>query len=377
MPWEVASVSEIRAAFVHHVLTVHTPVAQACRHFGIRRKTGHKWLARYRLDPARPLVDHSRRPHTSPTRTAEVIANAVRAVRDQFGWGPRKIHAYLSAQGQTLPSARTVAAIRRRPARGAAADGADPPAVHYCERARPNELWQCDFKGDLEVARQRVYPFTLLDDHSRYLFTIHPCLDPTMQTAWEVLWQAFGDFGLPERLLCDNAFATKQSAPGLSWFDAHLVRLGIHPSHGRPYHPQTQGKIERFHRTLEEEVWPRVRRDDLAHFHADVDRWRTTVYNTVRPHQALGDVPPVTRWLPSTRPRPTRLPEVVYPPGSILRQVAASGDICWRYGRILVGQGRAGQWVRLEERGDGLALVYAWKEIRCVPTGLLRPRALR
>ena len=370
MPWEVASVSEIRTAFVHHVCTLKTPVAAACRQFGISRKTGHKWLARYRHEPTRPLVDHSRRPHTSPTRTAAAIETAVLAVRDQFGWGPRKIHAYLSAQGQTLPSPRTVGAILHRHGCVAPAP-ADPPAVHFFEHAQPNELWQCDFKGYLEVARQRVYPFTLLDDHSRYLFTIHPCLDQTMQTAWKILWQAFGDFGLPERLLCDNAFASKRPTPGLSWFDAQLIRLGIHPSHGRPYHPQTQGKIERFHRTLEEEVWPRVRRDDLDHLHADVNLWRTTVYNTVRPHESLGDVPPVTRWLPSSRPRPATLPEVVYPPGSLLRKVAASGDICWRYYRILAGLGLAGQWVRLEERADGVALFYAWKEIRCVPTSLL------
>jgi len=375
MPWEVASVSEIRTAFVHHVRTLKASVAEACRQFGISRKTGHKWLTRYRHEPTRPLTDHSRRPHTSPTRTAEAIETTVVAVRDQFGWGPRKIHAYLSAQGQALPSARTVGAILQRHGR-VAPPPADPPAIQRFERAKPNELWQCDFKGYLEVARQRVYPFTLLDDHSRYLFTIHPCLDQTMQTAWDVLWQAFGDFGLPERLLCDNAFATKQSTPGLSWFDAQLIRLGIHPSHGRPYHPQTQGKIERFHRTLEEEVWPRVRRDDLGHFHADVNRWRTTIYNTVRPHESLGDQPPVSRWLPSSRPRPATLPEVVYPPGALLRKVAPSGDIRWQCYRILAGQGLAGQCVRVEERADSVALFYAWKEIRCVPTSLLRHRAL-
>jgi transposase InsO family protein len=370
MPWEVHPVSEIRLAFVHQVLSLHTPVSAACRSFGISRKTGHKWLRRYRTAPDQPLADQSRRPQSSPARTATPLAEAVLKVRDDFGWGPRKIHAYLAQQGLALPSVRTVAAILKRC--GRVEPPSEPPTpLQRFERSRPNELWQCDFKGYLEIARQRIYPFTLLDDHSRYLFTIQPCDDQTMQTAWDVLWRIFGEVGLPEELLCDNAFGNKPRLPGLSWFEARLLRLGIRPVHGRPYHPQTQGKLERLHRTLEDEVWPRVRRDALDPFVQDVEHWRTAVYNSQRPHEALGDRPPLTRWQPSPRPRPAQLPLVVYPPGSVLRKVASGGDISWRNCRILAGCGLAGEWVRLEEADQELTVFYARKEIRRIPVNTL------
>jgi transposase InsO family protein len=371
MPWEVHPVSEIRLAFVHQVLSLHTPVAAACRTFGISRKTGHKWLRRYHADPAQPLADGSRRPHACPGRTAGDLETAILKVRDEFGWGPRKIHASLRPGGLALPSVRTVAAILRRHGR-IGPPAAPPPPLRRFERARPNELWQCDFKGFLEVARRRVCPFTALDDHSRYLFTVHPCLDQTMQTAWDILWRLFGEVGLPDALLCDNAFGNRHQPPGLSWFEARLLRLGVRPVHGRPYHPQTQGKLERLHRTLEDEVWPRVRREALDLFAQDVERWRTAVYNSCRPHEALGDVPPLTRWTPSPRPRPAALPPAVYAAGAVLRKVGAEGAVAWHQCRLLVGQGLAGEQVRLEERDQELAVFYTTKLIRRVPLAALR-----
>src|SRR5262249_5374115 len=151
--------------------------------------------------------------------------------------------------------------------------------------------------------------------------------------------------------LCDNAFGTQFAGlPTLSWFDARLLRLGIRPTHGRPYHPQTQGKVERLHRTLEAEVWPYVDRATVAGFDRDVQRWRTEEYNVLRPHEALGGQPPLSHFAPSPRPRPERLPGVSYPPGSITRVVAKGGDVSWRGYRILVGAGVCGEVARIEER---------------------------
>jgi transposase InsO family protein len=363
MPWEVSPVSELRLAFVHQVLTLRRPVAAACRDFGISRTTAYKWLGRYRGDPGEPLADRSRRPHQSPRQTPAAVETAILDVRDRFGWGPRKIHAHLTAAGADLPSARTVANVLRRGGRvGPPPAPADLP--QRFERATPNELWQCDFKGRLEVERRRVYPFTALDDHSRFLLALRPCLDLSMATAWAALWDTFGEFGLPDALLCDNAFGSPATAPGVSWFEARLLRLGIRPVHGRPYHPQTQGKIERLHGTLERELWPRARRDTLVHFTADLDAWRIEVYNPLRPHEALGDVPPLTRWRPSARRRPAQLPAVEYPAGSVLRKVSTVGDVRWRRYRILAGRGLVGEYVRVEEGTNEVALYYATTEIR-------------
>lgn len=365
MPWKVARVSELRAALVRKVLVLKLPVAQVSAEFGVSRKTAYKWLARGRAEPDAAPADRSRRPLKSPRRTADDLERRVLEVRALYGWGARKIHARLTAQGVALPSVRTVHRILRRHDRLAPRGDKLDAAPQFFARSEPNELWQCDHKGPLEIGRQRVFPLTVLDDCSRYLFPLRACLDVGMPTAFAVLWELFGEFGLPAGILCDNAFGSNFSVPRTpSWFDAQLIRLGIRPYHGRPYHPQTQGKVERLNGTLEREVWPHVRRDSIEYFERDVDRWRSEVYNLVRPHEALGDQPPLTRFRPSPRPRPPRVPEVEYPAGSVLRKVAHGGDIRWRGYRILAGSGLVGQQVRVEDRGDELAVFYAWKQIR-------------
>jgi transposase InsO family protein len=368
MPWSVLPVSEIRIALVHEVESLHSSVAAACRKFGVSRKTAYKWLGRYRQSPQIALADRSRRPHNSPRRAVPDVEAAVLEVRSRFGWGPRKIRAFLRQQQPDLelPSERTCAQILARHGRIASRETSAAP-VQFFHKERPNQMWQCDFKGPLEIARRKVHPFAVLDDHSRFLLALRPCLDLTMSTAFAVLWDAFGEFGLPESLLCDNAFGSVHQVPKtVSWFESRLIRLGIHPLHGRPYHPQTQGKVERFNRTLEDEVWPHVHRGALEAFDHDLQRWRREVYNLLRPHQALGDQPPLARYRPSPRPRPPRLPELEYPPGSTLRTVARGGDISWNGCRIQVGAGIAGERVRVEERDGCIALYYAWKEIRCL-----------
>ena len=135
--------------------------------------------------------------------------------RDRWGWGPRKLHAVLKAARAGRPR-------RRGPSpRSSAATAASPPRPRprrapppqRFERGAPNELWQLDFKGPLEVERRRVCPLSVLDDHSRYLLALRPCTDQTYATVQAVLWDLFGDVGLPEAMLCDNAFSRPQQRP--------------------------------------------------------------------------------------------------------------------------------------------------------------------
>jgi transposase InsO family protein len=379
MPWSVRAVSEIRLAFVHEVVSLQRPLTEACRKYGISRKTGYKGLARYRADPAAALNDRSRRPTRCPRQTAADLGQRVLAVRDQYGWGAGKSRDYLRNQaaddpraGAALPCERTVGNILRR--HGRIADGPpEPPAPPpFFARSRPHALWQCDFKGPVEVARRKLHPFTVLDDHSRFLLALRPCPDVTRASAWAVLWDTFGEFGLPEELLCDNACGTQYPGlPTLSWFEARLIRLGIRPAHGRPYHPQTQGKVERLHGTLEAEVWPHAARSSAAAFDRDVQRWRVEVYNAVRPHEALGGQPPLRHYRPGARARPAALPEVSYPAGGVTRRVDKGGDVSWRGYRILVGAGLTGEVVRVEERAQEVAVFYGWKQVRCLSTAQL------
>ena len=371
MPWSTPNVTELRTAFAHTVRTAKRPISVAAREYGISRKTAYKWLARF--DAQESLHNHSRKPHTSPAQTNSEVEHAVLGVRDQYGWGPRKIHAHLTRQGQNPPAIRTIADILRRHQRIAPPTPTAPASQRF-ERDQPNELWQLDFKGWIEIDRVRVSPLTILDDHSRFLLALRPCTDLTMNTAWNVLWDTFGEYGLPETILCDNAFGTNGSphSPGLSWFEARLLRLGIRTAHGRPYHPQTQGKVERLHGTLVREVYPRLDTTRLAAFTAGLDHWRQAVYNSLRPHEALGDQPPAIRWRPSPRPRPAVLPTIEYPPGSILRRVGSNGLFEYRCARILAGQGLAGEPVCIEERDDCVVVFYTTKEIRRIPIAQLR-----
>ena len=354
--------SELRTAFVHAVRTAKRPVAQAARDFRISRKTAYKWLARF--DAQQPLGDASRRPNNSPTRTPDALEAAVLAVRDRHGWGPRKIAAYLANQEQPTVPARTAAAILRRHNR-IAIEPAPEVADQRFERSQPNELWQVDFKGYVEVARKKVYPLTVLDDHSRFLLALGCGEDVTMARAWDVLWDVFGEYGLPEAILCDNAFGS--SGMGVSWFEGRLMRLGIRACHGRPYHPQTQGKVERLHGTLEAEVFPRLDRADRAAFEAGLDRWRREVYNVIRPHESLGDRPPACRWRPSGRVRPRALPVMAYEAGAVLRRVSTVGDVKWRGCKVLAGNGLVGEHVRVEESADSVTLYYGPHRIREIP----------
>lgn len=376
MPWpEMPSMSTLRSSFVQSVTLLHQPVAQACRKFGISRQTGYLWLARARRQPDEPLVDRSRRPHASPDRTSPQIELAILKIRDAERWGARKIHAVLRAQGMQVPSIRTVHQILQRHGRIY-----NPPAQHAAptrfERGEPNQLWQVDFMQNIEVARARFDQLTILDDHSRFLLATPLVTDRTMITAWQLLWDLFGQVGLPECILCDNGFATNRRVPRtISWFEARLLRLNIRTTHGRPYHPQTQGKVERVHRTIREEFIPFARRDTLEHYHQDQKRWNAS-YNTKRPHEALGDEPPLTRWKPSPRPRPLKLPEIEYLPGDELRRVADNGIVRWKRSRILAGNGLVGETIRVVETENSVDLYLGGTLARSVPLSMLSPHAI-
>lgn len=376
MPWpEAVPMSEIRSAFVHLVRLMKIPVAAACRRFGVSRQTGYVWLRRYDADPIAELCDRPRTPHISPARTAHEIEDAVLAVREADRWGARKIHADLRARGLPVPSVRTVHEILVRHGRIQHATPADVAPLRF-ERPTPNELWQVDFMQGIEVARSRFDQLTVVDDHSRYLLAMPLVTDRTMPTAWRVLWDLFGDVGLPGCILCDNGFSTNHRVPRtISWFEARLMRLGVRAAHGRPYHPQTQGKVERLHRTIREEFVAHAHRDTLENYLRDQRRWRTT-YNTRRPHEALGDVPPLERWTPSTRPRPRRLPEIEYPPGAVLRRVADNGIVRWKRARILAGNGLAYETVRVVETDTAVELYLGDTLARSIPTTQLSPHAI-
>ena len=299
-------VPEQRTALVHAVRTAGLSVAEAARRYR-RQPQDRPQVARPASTPTptAPLADRSRRPGRSPARTPEDVERVVLEARDRWGWGPRKLHAVLAREGRAGPAG---ADHRRHP---------PPPRPHRRRRRRPRrrrrrngssatppiELWQLDFKGPLEVERRRVVPLSVLDDHSRYLLALRPCTDMTYATAQAVLWDLFGDVGLPEAAaLRQRLLTARNSGVGLSAFDAWLIRLGIRPIARPALPPADPGQGRAVPRHARGASSGRgSRRDALEHFAADLEAWRP-VYNAVRPHEALGDEPPVCRWRPSPRP---------------------------------------------------------------------------
>jgi transposase InsO family protein len=366
MPWRNLPVCEQRLVLVNLIDRLGYPVAQAAREAGVSRKTAYKWLGRWRADPQVPLLDQSRRPHRQPRRTAAALEEQVLLARERYGWGARKLRALLKADGLAMPSIPTVHQVLRRGGQVGSRPQPAPPPQRF-ERSHPNELWQLDHKGPVEIGRQKRYPLTILDDHSRYLLSVEPCPDLSMSGVWAVLWEVLGQAGLPQAILCDHAFSVRQQNPGtLSRFEVWLLRLGIDPLHGRPYHPQTQGKAERIHGTYERELYRRVRFDSDEHFRQDAYAWRQ-LYNTRRPHEALDDRPPVCRWQPSPRQRPQSLPPMAYPAGALLRSCDAKGTIYYANRRIAVGEGLAGEQVRVEEGELEVRVYYGPKQLRAIP----------
>jgi transposase InsO family protein len=365
VPWNTQSpCPDQRAEFVTLILGRTCPFSAACERFGVSRKTGYKWLRRATAPQPQPLLDRSRRPRSCPHRTPADVERLILGVHDDLHWGARKIHAHLCQRQLTLPSARAVHGVLRR--HGRVATPVPPAPPHRFERSVPNNLWQMDYKGPLAGAASPRYLLTVLDDHSRYLLALRLCPDQTMATAWAALWELLGEVGLPAAILSDNGFAPRgPSTHGLSWLEARLMRLGIGTPHGRPYHPQTQGKVERLHRSLEEEVLPWLdwALPDQA-IAARLDHWRREVYNPLRPHEALGNAVPASRWYASARPRPAALPAVLYPEGVETRKVMYKGEICWRGYEMLVGAGLKGERVGVEVRGAEVVILYGQRELR-------------
>jgi transposase InsO family protein len=364
VPWDNnLPIADQRKAFLALLAEGSCSFACACGHFGISRKTGYKWRSRAASDHPQPLLDRSRRPLHSPGRTPPQQETRVIEVHDAFLWGAKKIHAHLCGQDQELPSARTVHNILRRHDRIGCAAGRLP--AHRFERSVPNELWQMDFKGPLSVAGQPRYLLSVLDDHSRYALALRLCADQTMATVWPTLWDLFGQAGLPEAILSDNGFAPRgPSSFGLSWLEARLSRLGVQTPHGRAYHPQTQGKVERWHRTLTEELFPRLDWEHEAVLVRQLEDWRAGVYNALRPHEALGYDAPCQRWYASERPRPGPLPVLIYPEGMEIRKVMQKGEISWRGFEILVGSGLYGERIGVREEDGVVILLYGRRELR-------------
>jgi transposase InsO family protein len=326
------------------ILAAHSGVnfTELCRRYGISRKTGYKWFDRFSEGGAAALEDQLRRPRCSPKQCPEAVADKVLKLRAAHpAWGGRKLRRRLQDLGhEDAPAASTCTEILRRAGKLEPEATAGHRPMQRFERAMPNQLWQLDFKGDFATqSGVRCHALTMLDDHSRYNLSLTAAGDQTTMTVRTILTEAFAQNGLPEAILCDNGapWGSIGSDTGHTALTVWLLRLGVRVLHGRPYHPQTQGKEERFHRTLEAELLSRHTWRDLAHCTEQFVRFRH-IYNCERPHDALAGATPISRYRPSPRSLPETLPPIEYTSGVEVRTVREKGVITFRGQTWLIGR---------------------------------------
>ena len=298
MPWETKTVMEERAAFIEAVETGKETVSALCRQYGISRKTGYKWLKRHR--EGQQLCDQSRCPHRQPSKTDRATEAMIIAVRQTHpAWGGKKIRSVLESAGlEGLPSSKTCGNILKRNGLITAEESQKHRPYQRFEKAECNELWQADFKGDFLLGNgERCFPLDILDDHSRYCILTEP--KRAASGVKDSFIAAFQCYGLPDAVLTDNGAQFSGFRGGYTQFERFLMDLDILPVHGRIMHPQTQGKIERFHRTMKQELL-RTIPDDLEDAKRRFKEWQW-LYNEVRPHSALGMKTPGSVYRPSSR----------------------------------------------------------------------------
>lgn len=376
MAWNMCNLMEKRSEFVKLAGSIRSgtspgSLVELCERYGISRKTGYKWLGRHETEGPAGLANRSRAPKRQAHQTPKEMEQRVLSLReDHPGWGGRKLRRRLLNLGETaVPAASSITEILRR--HGQLEEGAGAGkrrATQRFERQQPNDLWQMDFKGHFGLAGGgRCHPLTVTDDHSRFNILLAACGDERSQTVREKLMESFECYGLPAQILCDNAtiWGCPKRRQGLSTLEAWLVRVGVETIHGRPYHPQTQGKEERFHQTLNHEVISRRKTwEDLMQCDEVFWEWRI-IYNEQRPHEALGDATPVSRYAVSARRYSGEQEmECYYEPGVLRRKVDRSGEISFRGMICYLGMGLAGEVVGLREVGERQwSVSYGWKRL--------------
>lgn len=340
MPWQECTVMEQRREFVALATQAGANMRELCRRFGISPTTGYTLLHRAAVDGSAALADQSRRPHTSPHQTHPAVAAVVCAIRQRHDtWGGRKIHHSLRRHHfPGVPAPSTITAILKRA--GLLVPDARAPTAAFIrfEHAQPNDLWQMDFLGYHQVRQDgEVHPLVIIDDHSRALLAVVAAPNEQWETVHPVLQACFRRYGLPRAILTDNGPSWGRGGRReWSQCEVWLTRLGVALWHGRPYHPQTQGTVERLNRTINADVFGPRTFVDRAQAQVAFDAFRT-IYNQDRPHESLDYAVPVDRYQASARSYPAELPAITYADDAQVRTVADNGTISFAGYRIQAG----------------------------------------
>jgi transposase InsO family protein len=365
MAWKEETAMSNKMRFVQLALEKKTTFSKLCKEFSISRECGYKWLRRHKNEGDKGLEERSRKPHSSPLKTSSELEKRILDVRWKYpAWGAKKINAHLTRLGLKVPNPSTITRILHRNNLIEEEASLKHKAFTRFEYALPNELWQMDFKGHFAVDSGRCHPLTILDDHSRYSLDIRACANEQMRTVQEALINVFREYGLPQKMTMDNGppWGVAGESHGFTSLEIWLMRLNIYVSHSRPCHPQTQGKDERFHRSLKEELLNRKQFKNLEDSQKHFDEWRWH-YNNERPHEALKMASPASKYQNSIRCYPEEMPSIDYDDGSVVRKVNNVGEIYYLGQRYFISEGMKGLLVKIIESGrDGILEVYLSKQ---------------
>jgi putative transposase len=364
MGWKETCAVDERMRFVMMVAQQEEPFAEVCRQFGVSRKTGYKWWARYQASGVEGLMERSRAPLNHPQSVAAEIAERCLMVRRRHPtWGPVKVRRWLhdNVSGIALPATSTIGelfdreglTVKRRLRRRS-----PPSSAPFAHCGAANDVWCMDFKGWFRTGDgTRCEPLTLADAHSRYLLRCRALGRNDDDHVWPVLDAAFREFGLPKALRSDNGppFASL-GVGGLSRLSVKVIKAGVMPDRISPGKPQQNGRLERLHLTLlQDTAQPPARslRQQMERF-KEFQR----VYNEERPHAALSNDTPAQHYDPSPRAWDGILHEPEYPSEHAIRRVRHNGEIKWRGDTIYIGTALVGEPIGLVESADGWTVSY-------------------
>lgn len=365
MPWKEVKPMDEKVLFIADYLRKAGSFSQLCERYNVSRKTGYKWVGRYDGGGLEGLKELSRQPQSASLQTPYAIRQAILELRAsrRDPPGPKKIQVLLGQRldAQEIPSKTTIYNILRRagqiePRRRIRRVQAAQSKLHSPDE--PNGLWSVDYKGQFKTGDgQWCYPLTVMDHASRYLLACQALPGTRLEQTRAVFERLFRQYGLPERIRSDNGvpFASV-GVGGLSKLSIWWIRLGIVPERIEPGQPQQNGRHERMHRTLKREVC-RNPAGNLRLQQRPFDVFRC-YYNDQRPHESLEQAFPQSRYRPSPRAYPKRLPELQYPKYFHLHRVCQNGLVYWRGLRIYIGYLLRGEIIGLEQVGDGLWDVY-------------------
>lgn len=362
MAWKGVTIMDQRIRFIREYLEDDRFFRELCQEFDISRKTGYKWVERYLSEGPKGLMDRPRSPHSCPHRTGEEIVEAiVKEKGKHLTWGPKKILARLSSRYPSLPAASTASDILKR-------HGLVKPVKKIrrkhpgCTRAiaeKPNDIWTTDYKGQFRMRNGiYCYPLTVCDMKTRFLFGIDAHDTVSFAKTKLCFTRLFEEYGLPRRIRSDNGvpFASNAIAR-LSSLSVWWVRLGIYPEQTDPGSPGQNARHERMHKTLKEEATippEKGIREQQARF----DRFRRE-YNEIRPHESLGQKTPGSVYISSPRTMPRKLGQFDYPLHFQVRRVSDNNScIRWKNEFVFVSRALGGEYIGLEQKGDGVYDVY-------------------